>query len=129
MLVFKRRAVDGEKACSKLHILLKDVNDFVPIISIFLHRFRQYSVLVICPHSTEEIMSFIGTGERKSASLAEGLGEFLLLIPSFSPNRKCEFDGIRSGASGNSDKTNCLQFLSTSIKLDTADVLFFMTAC
>ena len=83
----------------------------VPIISIFLHRFRQYSILEICPHSTEEIMSFIGTGERKSASLAEGLGEFLLLIPSFSPNRKCEFDGIRSGSPGNSGKTNYLQIL------------------
>ena len=67
MLVFKRHAVDDEKACSNLHILVKDVNDFVPIISIFLHRFRQYSVLEICPHSTEEIVSFIGTGERKSA--------------------------------------------------------------
>ena len=67
MLVFKRHAVDDEKACSKLHILLKGVNDFVQIISIFLHRFRQYSVLEICPPSSEEIMIFVGTGERKSA--------------------------------------------------------------
>jgi hypothetical protein len=62
-------------------------------------------------------------------TLTEGLGEFLMLIPSFSPNRKCEFGGIRSGASGNSGKTNCLQFLSTSIKFVAADLLFFMSAC
>jgi len=42
-LMMKRHAVNSK-------ILLKSVNDFVPIIYTFLDRFRQYSVLEICPN-------------------------------------------------------------------------------
>jgi len=55
---------DGEIRCSYLRVIplmmkrhaenskisLKSVNDFVPIIYTFLERFRQYSVLEICPN-------------------------------------------------------------------------------
>jgi len=67
VLVFKRHAVVVEKGCSKFHNSLNGLNDFAVIISTFIGRFRQYPVLENCRHSSSEIMSFIGTRERKSA--------------------------------------------------------------
>jgi hypothetical protein len=56
-----------EKPCSKIHILLKDINDFVSIMFIFLGQFRQYLVLEICPHCSYEIVSFVRTHAGKWA--------------------------------------------------------------
>jgi len=47
VFVSTRHSVDDGKTCSKFHSLLKGVNNFVPVIYIFLDRFRQYSVLEI----------------------------------------------------------------------------------
>jgi len=65
----------------------------------------------------------------KIGTLAKGLGVFLLLILSFFPEQKFEFDGNRCSENSNSGKTHFLQSVSTSIKVVTCDLLFFTTAC